>query len=914
MQDLSITQKVSFSLKVLSYIGEDEDFDEVSKSIDAELKIAGHGLKKSEVFLFLKYICFFKIKLGEHVPHYFFNNTKEPIKLEIKDAITTALANHTQLEKIAVLSEQNDNAEKSNNLVEETQNKFIISNNDNLAEIEAFDQKHQDLMLTPIIGQGFSVRLINVLQGLDITYVGQILCIDHKNIASLPNVGRKTARELSHFLSLNGLSAFSLSGWPNNEVLSRLDWFQPGTEHQNNFEISYVDDLIEMETFDENDLKLMLTPIAKFDLSVRLTNVLNQLNLTYLGQILCIDYRNIATLSKVGRNTAQELMHFLDSHGLSKISLSGWPNEETLARLNRSYFSLKEITDSTSFGMLSDEVLELILCETKKFHFSTRLKGVLKRLKVFRIGQIILSDIQPRIKKTPNVGKQTFQEIDLFLKDHNLNEIRLSYWPSSEEIEYLIKERRLKLGRAQAIIIDDCETLEDEAVKLLYTIVDPIHQLAMFKRFGIIDDCMPWTLQEIGEQGFGLGPVTRERVRQIEARYLTRLKETLFIAKKCDEVGNFLTERPFVSSENLKEFIKKHGYSNALNPASLSIRLSELGLLKTSHKLLRISWLNSDFLVQKDCEKIFKTVLEKTRKELTGTIFVDLKKLLTKAIPEELQEPFLLTLKKVPGLFVYDKNDQTFVAKRAYRLAAHGTSKDGTRTNTLISVLTVIFSVCRSVNFEFLQKAILRDRKIKEVMSSELLRSYLESLDFIKIENNDVVCLERPKNLLKIRDHLLVEIALQYNSHFLDSSEIVQGLVARGLSSNSAGGLMVTSPLLVNLRKGNWRTKGQYRLICKIDDLDLIDSKHQDDNLTLEGPGHATFSIINNPPLRSTGRSVVPEMDIADGEYQVFDNDDNYLTDLKVKGKMIMGLKILAERSNGKNLVLSFLDSHFICE
>ena len=59
---------------------------------------------------------------------------------------------------------------------------------------------------------------------------------------------------------------------------------------------------------------------------------------------------------------------------------------------------------------------------------------------------------------------------------------------------------------------------------------------------------------------------------------------------------------------------------------------------------------------------------------------------------------------------------------------------------------------------------------------------------------------------------------------------------------------------------------------------------------------------------------MVPEMDIADGDYEVFDNDDNYLTDLKVKGKLILGLKILAERSNGKKVVLSFFDNHFICE
>ena len=47
------------------------------------------------------------------------------------------------------------------------------------------------------------------------------------------------------------------------------------------------------------------------------------------------------------------------------------------------------------------------------------------------------------------------------------------------------------------------------------------------------------------------------------------------------------------------------------------------------------------------------------------------------------------------------------------------------------------------------------------------------------------------------------------------------------------------------------------------------------------------FKISNNPPLRATGRALVPELEIDEGVYQVYDLEDNYLLDVHVKGKMI---------------------------
>ena len=121
---------------------------------------------------------------------------------------------------------------------------------------------------------------------------------------------------------------------------------------------------------------------------------------------------------------------------------------------------------------------------------------------------------------------------------------------------------------------------------------------------------------------------------------------------------------------------------------------------------------------------------------------------------------------------------------------------------------------------------------------------------------------------------------------------------------------MANSPLIVNLRKGHARTKGQYRLICKIEDLDL--AYEEDNAITGDFPtdNQFKFQIENNPPLRTTGRAIVPGMTICEGEYNVFDENDNLVAKLRVTGEMMLGLKGLADQVM-ENIMLSFCDGHF---
>ena len=195
----------------------------------------------------------------------------------------------------------------------------------------------------------------------------------------------------------------------------------------------------------------------------------------------------------------------------------------------------------------------------------------------------------------------------------------------------------------------------------------------------------------------------------------------------------------------------------------------------------------------------------------------------------------------------------------------------------------------------------------------DFLKQYLEACPFIKLDGEKVNCIKRPVFSGKItNDYKIIDVILEHGSSIIDTTKLIPGLVGRGLSTNAAGVLTVVSPFLVSLKKGNYRNKGIYRLICDIEDLDIINYR-ENGNLPSQPTGDETkFKISNNPPLRATGRATLPELEIDEGEYQVYDDEDNYLVDVQVRGKMILGLKILAVKNPDSELNLSFSEGRFV--
>ena len=186
-----------------------------------------------------------------------------------------------------------------------------------------------------------------------------------------------------------------------------------------------------------------------------------------------------------------------------------------------------------------------------------------------------------------------------------------------------------------------------------------------------------------------------------------------------------------------------NGYSNALNPLSLVERLRGFGVMNFSHKPLRVNWLSAEFLVSNDYRDHFENLFNQLRRNLTGSIFWDFTHYQSSEEEQSCRDVFFQELKNIPSLFLDDENGRQIIAKKPHRLAVHGKQKDGVRTNTLVSVLGLIFSICRTVNFEILYRATLRDRKVKEKFEADVFRRYIRSMPFLKIEDENVICVDR---------------------------------------------------------------------------------------------------------------------------------------------------------------------------
>ena len=573
----------------------------------------------------------------------------------------------------------------------------------------------------------------------------------------------------------------------------------------------------------------------------------------------------------------------------------------------------------TALAELSDTELETIFCETRKLNFSVRLNSALDYLAIVWLGQVLLPENQEALGLVEgvvirNVGRQTINELTEFLTSNNLEKIRLVEWPTIDEINLSIKKRKLKVGQKFALTSDGSGTLENEVVSILSQIVATGHQDGIFKRFGLKDDCIPWTLQEVGNEGFENGKqITRERVRQIQKKYLERLNNTVFSAEKCKRLSSYLEKQIIISKPILEKYVAEQELSKSSNATSLILRLKKFGFCTISHVLVEVTWINGQFLVREDYVETFHKILKILKQNLVGKVFVNINKTYVNLISEQEQNIFVESLKQLPNLFVYEESGTVFVAKRAYRLSRWGAGRDGLRTNSLVSTLALIFCICQAVNFSILEKSIARSRITKEDITPDLLKAYLKTLPFLKVEGDEVRCIKRPKSFGKYtRDLLLKDLAVELNSTTFTSKQMGQYLVSKGQSSNSAGVLGVTSPLIVNLRKGHGQQSGLFRLICNVDEIDMVAQKTDDGHSADNEDQTTKFTIKNNPPLRATGRASVAELDIVNGEYQLYDSEENFITDLTVKGKIILGLKSIAGQDNEKDLVLAFHEDRVI--
>ncbi|MSP11312.1 MAG: hypothetical protein EXR14_06950, partial [Pelagibacteraceae bacterium] len=313
--------------------------------------------------------------------------------------------------------------------------------------------------------------------------------------------------------------------------------------------------LYEKNINNENFDKKFLIKIDDLDLPVRALNFLKSENINYVGELMQYTEKDILSFPNSGRKSLQEI-----KNELSQINLILGTKLDKETDL---YQNIEKVAENKIKHKLKDEQLKILLKEIRNTNLSQRSINGLLNIGCVQVADILKVEISD-LKKMPNLGVSSIKEIELFLKDINL-EFYDELVPWNEEI---IQECKVYFSNKRKSDLDNIQnyknerTIDEEITRVLNQTLNTFFKvnndfknriLEIFvSRYGL-DDTPPKTLEIIGQK-FN---VTRERIRQIElkfARHLKKYELPLPILVRASKI--IINKLPFFEKE-MSEILKK---------------------------------------------------------------------------------------------------------------------------------------------------------------------------------------------------------------------------------------------------------------------------------------------------------------------------------------------------------------------
>lgn len=311
-----------------------------------------------------------------------------------------------------------------------------------------------------------SIRLGNVLRRLNVHKLGDLHQKNILEIKNIKNCGQKTVDELLEIIE-------KLSGGIENIAVAKNSIINRENEK---FTVPEI-----IADFSIDEIKL----------SVRLKNILTELNVISLGDLVNFSIREIKNTENCGKKTVYELIELKD-----KLQDDDWAQEFVEEIRTRPIDEKSKIVVSTEVKDISPDCLAL----------SNRLAKILKNLEIYTLG--VLENFSIReINKTKNFGRKTREELKQLVtriqqaeKPEDLIETKIEELPSELDLNGLLAFTNKFVG----------ELPERE------------REIFISRFGGGADEKIP-TLEELGENF----SVTRERVRQIESKNIKLLQNRL---------------------------------------------------------------------------------------------------------------------------------------------------------------------------------------------------------------------------------------------------------------------------------------------------------------------------------------------------------------------------------------------------
>jgi Bacterial RNA polymerase, alpha chain C terminal domain/Sigma-70, region 4 len=539
--------------------------------------------------------------------------------------------------------------------------------------------------------------------------------------------------------------------------------------------------------------------LERIDLSTRTRNCLRNEKIFRVGQLTNITAKEVLRWGRAGKKTLRELQEILGRLGL-KLSGDAKPlvpaDPKLLHELSIPSLSLTKSVPKDADVICVDtaerKVQQVLVSRIKQFPLSTRAQNVLVQAKVMYVGELIqLSHLD--LRRIPNSGWRTVQELDAFAKNHGLRlGTAIPDWSReravtvaaslSKVIASTLREKSTKLLDS---IAPEPKCLEDELARIVQALREKGRNAKLLIDLWGWSGSDPRTLESVGNE---LG-LTRERVRQIEARSLRELSKHRFSTPFLQAaIGLLKQETPELDRE-LARKLRQGGVSRA--------DFSVWGVKKAA-EIFGEKWpfecidsKENRIVVTKDSEQQLRSILLALRQKTSELGCTSVMSLASEAqVPERQMQAVVRFLECTARAEWLDEQKEWLFAPDAAR-------------NRLYNLCAKVLGVCPRIRLSELRRAVSKSKRLIMAPPQRVLGVFVERLGLGHLDG-DTITANSGVGAAPSEDSVegrMLRVLDEYGP-IMDGEEFAERSVAAGINGTSFYIYRLVSPVICALGKG----------------------------------------------------------------------------------------------------------------
>lgn len=615
--------------------------------------------------------------------------------------------------------------------------------------------------------------------------------------------------------------------------------------------------------------------LSEFDLTTRTRNCLINEEIHKIGQLTSFTAEEILRWRNVGQRTLGELRELLGSLGL-KLNLDHVPFGVLDPKLVEKLTTPKNVSAVTKaqpkvilFNDVEPLLQRRLVTRLKYFSLSARAKNVIIQQRLIYLADLVA--LKPHdLLGFNNSGKQTTLELAQLVESQGFElGTSIDGWSHelalNIEVKYRNEIQQDEIERSAALLSSlgpEPRCLEEELARIAAAL-ETDRNLEMLMELWGWKGTQPRTLDSIGQD---LNPkITRERVRQIQARALRKMREFKF-------------DTPYLRAALI--FLRKEVPSRA---ASLSARLREQGLTRTDFSIrsvkaaakilglkfpfTEISIGDDRFFVSAEEERRLATLIQIIRRRTSEMGCMNIRSLMSELhVNEGKLETIREVIDTIPAVRWLDQ-EKTWLFL------------SGSTRNRLFNLCAKVLGVSPQIRLSELRRAVAKSRRLPMAPPQNILGVFVENTGLGKIEGSIISA--SPDSATAPDSGSVEGKMLSVLAEFgpiMDGEEFAEKCVAAGINATSFYIYRLVSPVFAALGNGVYCIVGsevppgtieeiisRRRLISRPSDYGWLPS------------GNLWFGFVLTRYLITTGSLRLPPFvsDLVQGEWQVKLPDGN---------------------------------------